>query len=55
MPKVPWNRLAERQGFEPWVPIKGTPVFETGPFDRSGTSPRVLDGARHVFSSRAFA
>ncbi len=35
------SSLAERQGFEPWVPIKSTPVFETGPFDRSGTSPRM--------------
>ncbi len=30
--------MAERQGFEPWVPF-GTTVFETAPFDHSGTSP----------------
>ena len=38
---VPQKNLAERGGFEPPVPKKGTPVFETGPFDRSGTSPRA--------------
>ena len=30
--------MAERQGFEPWV-RKRTTVFETAPFDHSGTSP----------------
>ena len=30
----------ERQGFEPWDP-EGSTVFETAPFDRSGTSPRM--------------
>ena len=30
--------LAERQGFEPWVP-KGTTVFETAPIDHSGIFP----------------
>jgi hypothetical protein len=29
----------ERQGFEPWGP-EGPTVFETAPFDHSGTSPR---------------
>ena len=33
----------ERVGFEPTVP-EGTPVFETGPFDHSGTSPRLKRG-----------
>ncbi len=31
--------MAERAGFEPAVGQSPTPVFETGPFDRSGTSP----------------
>ncbi len=31
--------MAERQGFEPWV-RKRTTVFETAPFDHSGTSPQ---------------
>jgi hypothetical protein len=31
--------LAERQGFEPWEPFRGSTVFETVPFDHSGTSP----------------
>ena len=31
---------AERQGFEPWVPQSRTAVFETAPFDHSGTSPK---------------
>ena len=30
---------AERGGFEPPVTQSATPVFETGPFNRSGTSP----------------
>ena len=34
------NKLAERGGFEPPVTAKATPVFKTGPFNRSGTSPR---------------
>jgi hypothetical protein len=32
--------MAERVGFEPTVP-EGTTVFETAPFDHSGTSPAV--------------
>ncbi len=32
--------LTERVGFEPTVP-EGTLVFETSPFSRSGTSPRI--------------
>ena len=37
---MPTNRgLAERVGFEPTVPTRGTTVFETVPFDHSGTSP----------------
>jgi hypothetical protein len=31
--------VAEREGFEPSVPARGTTVFETAPIDRSGTSP----------------
>ena len=31
--------MAERVGFEPTVPARGTTVFETAPFDHSGTSP----------------
>ena len=33
-----YTKKAERQGFEPWEP-EGSTVFETAPFDRSGTSP----------------
>ena len=33
-------RQAERQGFEPWVPVKSTTVFETAPIDHSGISPK---------------
>ena len=29
-------------GFEPTVTTSATPVFETGPFSRSGTSPKVI-------------
>ena len=38
--------MAERQGFEPWV-RKRTTVFETAPFDHSGTSPQ---GGRSTIS-----
>jgi hypothetical protein len=31
--------IAEEVGFEPTVPRSGTPVFETGPFNHSGTPP----------------
>src|SRR5262249_14254975 len=31
--------VAEEVGFEPTVPQCGTPVFETGPFNHSGTPP----------------
>jgi hypothetical protein len=34
--------LAEEVGFEPTVPGTGTPVFETGPFNHSGTPPCAL-------------
>ena len=34
------KKLAERGGFEPPVTTRATPVFKTGPFNRSGTSPR---------------
>ncbi len=44
--------MAERQGFEPWV-RKRTTVFETAPFDHSGTSPRgVEDPVRRGISKR---
>lgn len=33
--------MAEKEGFEPPVPSRGTTVFETGPFDHSGISPRI--------------
>ena len=33
--------MAERVGFEPTVPC-GTTVFETAPFDHSGTSPEIF-------------
>ena len=32
--------MAERVGFEPTDPVKGSTVFETVPIDHSGTSPR---------------
>ncbi len=33
---------AEEEGFEPSVPRGGTPVFETGPFNHSGTPPQKI-------------
>ena len=35
-------RSAERQGFEPWDPQRGSTVFETAPIDHSGISPFLL-------------
>jgi hypothetical protein len=35
----PLKKLTERAGFEPAVPAKGTPVFETGSISHSDTSP----------------
>ena len=32
--------MAERQGFEPWIGYKPMPVFKTGAFNRSATSPK---------------
>ena len=32
--------VAERAGFEPAIPQRGIPVFETGAFNRSATSPQ---------------
>ena len=37
--KKPLKKQTERAGFEPAVPVKGTPVFETGSLSRSDTSP----------------
>ena len=37
--------MAETQGFEPWEPFRGSTVFETVPFDHSGTSPLGLGKA----------
>ncbi len=34
------SEVAERVGFEPTVPARGTTVFETAPIDHSGTSPQ---------------
>ncbi len=36
--------MAERVGFEPTVPQSDTTVFETVPFNHSGTSPSWLAG-----------
>ena len=33
---------AEEVGFEPTEPETGSPVFETGPFNHSGTPPGVV-------------
>ena len=46
--------MAERQGFEPWMGYKPMPVFKTGAFDHSATSPsgaigypvRLLDASK---------
>jgi hypothetical protein len=43
-----YHKKTERQGFEPWVP-DGTTVFETAPFNRSGTSPWIFFFL-HVYS-----
>ena len=40
--------VAERQGFEPWIP-EGITVFETAPIDHSGISPYVSRRVFHLF------
>ena len=44
------RNMAERGGFEPPIPETGIPVFETGAFNHSATSPGALI-RRHGFSS----
>lgn len=34
------SKKAEEVGFEPTEPETGSPVFETGPFNHSGTPPK---------------
>lgn len=34
--------MADRQGFEPWVGYKPTPVFKTGTFNHSAICPAFL-------------
>ncbi len=40
-----YNFFAERQGFEPRVPL-GTTVFKTAAIDHSATSPKLYDESR---------
>jgi hypothetical protein len=35
--------VAEKAGFEPACPSRGPKVFETWPFNHSGTSPKIGD------------
>jgi hypothetical protein len=46
--RAPWTAralgMAERVGFEPTVPQSDTTVFETVPFNHSGTSPSWVAG-----------
>ena len=41
------GQMAERVGFEPTVATRTTTVFETVPFNRSGTSPGMSRAKRH--------
>ena len=45
---------AEEEGFEPSVPRSGTPVFETGPINHSGTPPSFRRLSRQFTKSSAF-
>jgi hypothetical protein len=45
-------QVAERVGFEPTVATRTTTVFETVPFNRSGTSPN--SGANYILNIQAF-
>ena len=47
--------LAERRGFEPRVRGNLTTVFETAPFDHSGTSPQILNSTNHKSTNRNLA
>lgn len=36
------KNMAERQGFEPWIPFRGTLAFEASSFSHSDISPRLV-------------
>ena len=42
------DNMAEGQGFEPWMPLD-MPVFKTGAFNRSATSPRLESEKTPIF------
>ena len=44
-------KMAERQGFEPWMGYKPMPVFKTGAFNRSAISPAFCSFALMRFIS----
>ena len=49
--------MAERQGFEPWVPFWGTLTFQASTFDHSVTSPKelfVAGGGRGTRTHKGF-
>lgn len=50
--KLVWQ--AEEVGFEPTVPETGTPVFETGPFNHSGTPPEGNSAIRYQRRTKRF-
>ena len=37
------EKMADRQGFEPWMGYKPMPVFKTGAFNRSAICPSLRD------------
>jgi hypothetical protein len=56
--KIERPYLAERVGFEPTVAQRTTTVFETAPFNHSGTSPRgvviIARGASDIYTFSQF-
>ncbi len=47
--------MAERVGFEPTVPVKGTTIFETARFNHSRTSPEILFSRPQTLIPKEFA
>ena len=42
------EKMAEAQGFEPWIGYKPMPVFKTGAFNRSATLPFFMSACGKI-------
>ena len=39
---ISFSKMAEKQGFEPWLASQLLPVFKTGPFNHLGIPPTIM-------------